>query len=373
MHILVTADTVGGVWTYTRELVTGLAKRDIRITLVSFGAIPSRAQTDWLTPLTGVKYFPTGFRLEWMQDASCLSQDLFESKQYLRSIIHECKPDLLHLSQYCYGSLDLPLPKVMVAHSDVMSWSQAVRGFQPQDQWAQWYRATVRQGLAGASLLVAPSRWMLDCIESCYGEQCHSRVIYNGRSPALFNPFVSKHNYAASVGRLWDDGKQSQLLMQLEDVPMPVFLAGAHTLTDESLSKKIPGVDRTASGIQSKGQLSEGEIRELLSRAAIYIATSRYEPFGLAPLEAALSRCAILANDIPSFREIWGDAALYFRRNDAQSLQKALALLHGDRQLRLTYANLAYERARQRYTADRMVEQYVQIYAALLERRVSAA
>ena len=41
MHVLVTADTVGGVWTYTRELVTGLARRGVRVTLVSFGGAPS--------------------------------------------------------------------------------------------------------------------------------------------------------------------------------------------------------------------------------------------------------------------------------------------------------------------------------------------
>jgi glycosyltransferase involved in cell wall biosynthesis len=126
-------------------------------------------------------------------------------------------------------------------------------------------------------------------------------------------------------------------------------------------------------GIQFRNQLSEGEIRELFSRAAVYVATSKYEPFGLAPLEAAFSRCAILANDIPSLREIWGDAACYFRSNDAASLEAALALLHGDRQLRMNYANRAYERARQRYTAAYMVDNYVQIYTALLERRVRAA
>jgi glycogen synthase len=48
MHILVTADTLGGVWTYTRELVTGLVRRGDRITLVSFGDIPTAAQTRWM-------------------------------------------------------------------------------------------------------------------------------------------------------------------------------------------------------------------------------------------------------------------------------------------------------------------------------------
>ncbi len=369
MHILVTADTVGGVWTYTRELVSGLAKRGIRVTLVSFGGIPTRAQTAWMETLPDVVYFPTGFRLEWMQDAA---SDLSDSSDYLCGIIQDCHPDLLHLSQYCYGSLDVALPKVVVAHSDVMSWSLAVRGVQPDDPWARWYRGTVERGLAGASLLVAPSHGMLGCIQNCYGEQPHCRVIYNGRSPNLFNPFVSKHNYAASVGRLWDEGKQSRLLMQLADSPVPIFLAGASTVAGESADNNKAGRP-SSRDVQFKGELSEGEMRELLSRAAIYIATSKYEPFGLAPLEAALSRCAILANDIPNLREIWGDAACYFRSSDTESLSEALALLHGNRELRLSYANRAYERARQCYTADRMVEEYVQVYRTLLERRVCAA
>lgn len=374
MHVLVTADTVGGVWTYTRELVTGLAARGVQVTLVSFGGIPTRAQSAWLDELSGVTYYPTGFRLEWMQEAD---RDLCDSMNYLGSIIQERSPDLLHLSQFCYGALDVALPKLVVAHSDVMSWSQAVRGAELSGQWAEGYRTTVELGLAGASLLVAPSRWMLDCIECCYGRQSNARVIYNGRTPALFNPYVSKQNYAASVGRLWDEGKQSQLLMHLIAPPLPIFVAGAKTLAGESEEQASPtraNEDGTGvAGVVLRGELSEGEMRELLSRASIYIATSKYEPFGLAPLEAALSRCAIVVNDIPSFHEIWDDAALYFRSNDAASLQEALALLQGNRELRLTYANRAYEHARRRYSAVRMVEEYMQLYKALLERRVWAA
>jgi glycosyltransferase involved in cell wall biosynthesis len=261
----------------------------------------------------------------------------------------------------------------------------------PDDSWAQWYQATVEQGLAGASVLVAPSRWMLDCIESCYGRQRRSCVVYNGRTPALFNPYVSKLDYAASVGRMWDEGKQSQLLMQLTAPPLPILLAGAMTLAGETEEqfdsnqaraktrprRAAPGEDGQdfvgEARVELRGELSEGEMRELLSRASIYVATSKYEPFGLAPLEAALSRCAIVANDIPSLREIWDDAALYFRSDDAASMERALELLKDNRELRVKYANRAYERARQRYTAARMVEEYMQLYKALLERRVRAA
>jgi glycogen(starch) synthase len=68
MHILVTADTLGGVWTYTRELVAGLVRGGDRVTLVSFGDIPTAAQTTWMEGLPDLDYRPTAFKLEWMLD-----------------------------------------------------------------------------------------------------------------------------------------------------------------------------------------------------------------------------------------------------------------------------------------------------------------
>jgi glycogen synthase len=366
MHILITADTVGGVWNYTRELVTGLARRGVRVTLVSFGGVPTAEQRAWLEGVDGVRYLPTAYRLEWMQDAQ---RDLRESARTLREVIRDARPDLLHLSQFCYGEMDVTQPKIVVAHSDVLSWNRAVHGELPSGPWAKWYRGVVRKGLAGASMVVAPSRWMLQSIEESYGKPRKSRVIYNGRTPALFDPMARKENYAASAGRLWDEGKQLRLLMEVESPPLPIRVAGAKALAGEGAR----GKSKDTAGVQFVGELSEDAMRELLSRAAIFIATSKYEPFGLAPLEAALSRCAIVANDIPSLREVWEDAALYFRKDDARSLREALVRLHGDRELRMEYANRAYERAVRHFMAGRMVDEYMEIYASLLEHRVRAA
>jgi glycosyltransferase involved in cell wall biosynthesis len=366
MHILVTADTIGGVWNYTRELVTGLARRGVRVTLVSFGGVPMKEQRAWLEGLHGVQYLPTAYGLEWMQDAE---RDLRESVQYLGEVIRDARPDLLHLSQFCYGAMKTTQPRIVVAHSDVLSWNQAVHGELPKGPWAKWYGGMVRKGLAGANLVVAPSQWMLQSLEDCYGRQPKSRVIYNGRTPARFDPMARKENYAVGAGRLWDEGKQLRLLMEMERPPLPIRVAGAKALAGESArgeAKSVPGVEFV-------GELSEEAMRELLSRAAIYIAASKYEPFGLAPLEAALSRCAIVANDIPSLREVWEDTVLYFRKDDARSLREALVLLHGDRELRMEYANRAYERAVRHYMAGRMVDEYMEAYASLLEPRVRAA
>lgn len=370
MHILVTADAIGGVWTYARELVTGLIRRGVRVTLVSFGEIPTGTQVEWMEGLRNLDFHPTAFRLEWMQEAE---NDIAASTEYLASLVDELKPDLIHLNQFCYGALPASVPKVVVAHSDVTSWWHAVKATAPpEDPWTRWYRQTVAEGLAGATAVVAPSKWMLEQVAAHYGSPAKSLVIYNGRTPTLFNPHVSKDDYALCVGRIWDAGKQASLLTQLEPA-VPAMIVGSERHADESLRADEAPAEATVARVHLKGPQSEGQLRHLYSRASLYVATSRYEPFGLAPLEAALSRCAVIANDIPSFREIWGHTAYYFERDDATSLGRALERLHADRELRLTYANLAYNRARQRYTAERMVEDYMNLYQALVPAGALAA
>src|SRR5689334_13561947 len=115
MHVLVTADTLGGVWTYTRELVTGLHARGHRVTLVSLGEIPTPEQSAWLNGLDRVDFRSTAFRLEWMQDSEA---DLRASSDFLLALIDEVRPDLLHFNQFYYGDLSCDLPRLVVAHSD---------------------------------------------------------------------------------------------------------------------------------------------------------------------------------------------------------------------------------------------------------------
>src|SRR6266516_761971 len=76
LHLLVTTDTISGIWTYTRELVSGLVSRGTRVTLVSFGEIPLPEQITWMNNLPGLEYRPTAFRLDWMQEGE---QDLDDS------------------------------------------------------------------------------------------------------------------------------------------------------------------------------------------------------------------------------------------------------------------------------------------------------
>jgi glycosyltransferase involved in cell wall biosynthesis len=372
VHVLVTTDTLSGVWTYTQELVIGLVSRGVRVTLVSLGDIPLPQQTSWMDGLQGLEYRPTAFRLDWMQEAE---QDLRDSSAYLGALVRELKPDLLHLNQLCYGSLAVETPRVVVAHGDLISWWKEVHGQEPKEcRWMRWYREAMTRGLSHASAVVAPSVWMLDVIRACYTRPKRDAVIYNGRNPVSFNPYVSKDDSVLAVGRWCDAGKQVSLLTQ-HTHPLPVCIVGSETaVADPEIPIRTDvklAIDQVC--VAMKGPQTQAQLRMLYSRASIYAATSRYEAFGMAPLEAAFSRCAIIANDIPPFREIWDDAAVYFQANDAESLADVIRRLHERRDLCRGYATRAYQRARECFTAKRMIDEYVRLYHSLLGAKLAAA
>ena len=367
MHILITADTLGGVWTYTQEVVKGLAGAGVKLTLVSFGDIPSGEQTRWMEGVRGLDYRPTAFKLEWMQNCE---EDMESSSTYLRDIVSEVRPDLLHFSQYYYGALDCDVPRVVVAHSDVLSWWSSVHQSPPAESaWLRWYREVVTRGLAEATCVVAPSRWMLEQIHKFYLKPARGEVVYNGRTPSLFKPHTFKNGETVTVGRLWDSGKNAALLLR-EPMPGEVRIIGAERHPESNSDAFV--MEQIPANIHLERQQSDRELAEMLAASSIYAATSQYEPFGLAPLEAALSRCAIVASDIPTFRELWGESAVYFRNKDAPHLRQALESLVNDPAVRESYADKAYQHACRNFSAAQMVSAYLDLYHSLVSERVGA-
>ena len=366
MRILMTTDTVGGVWTYTRELATGLLAAGCNLTMVTLGRIPSDDQQAWIEStasrwLGSFRAVATDFRLEWMQDNA---QVYSSSCRFMLDCVREFVPDLIHSNQFCYGALPVDIPKLVVAHSDVLSWWRQCRDTEPDDsEWLVNYRSMVQRGLRGTDLLIAPTRWMLDQIEIGYGDLAPGAVIPNGRDISLI-PDRPRRMQAVTAGRLWDEGKNIAMLAHVSS-PIPILIAG-----DKCFDGAYAGFLDNAS-VAQLGHLTEEDLLHLLAESSIYIVTSRYEPFGLAAVEAALCGCAILANDIPPLREVWGDAAIYFDLNSSGSLANLLRQLAAEPAKVRALAARAQNRARKRFTRERMAAEYLGFYRQLLTQESS--
>jgi glycosyltransferase involved in cell wall biosynthesis len=166
----------------------------------------------------------------------------------------------------------------------------------------------------------------------------------------------------ACIGRLWDDAKNINLVDQAAaGLPWPVIVAGNPLLRDGRGDQP----DRNLRHAQSVGMLDSQAARALLARASIYVHPARYEPFGLAILEAALAGCALVLGDIPSLRELWGDAAIFVPTDDAAELGRELTALIEDEDRRAVWGTRARMAAR-RFTARRMGLEYLAAYGELM-------
>ncbi|HEU5362119.1 MAG TPA: glycosyltransferase family 4 protein [Gaiellaceae bacterium] len=327
MRMLMTADAVGGVWTYANDLAHAL---DAEVTIATMGPPPAER---------GEGVVVSTYALEWEDDPW---DDVDRAGAWLLELEEELEPDVVHLNGYAHGALPWRAPLVVAAHSDVVSWWWAVHGRPPPQRYDR-YRSAVEVGLRAADAVVAPTSAVLDDLRRHYRLRREPVVVPNGSS---FDPAsAAKEPFVLGLGRFRDEGKN---LVALEracaTLPWPLVAAGEGT---------------------ALGRLGRAEVRSLLARAAVFASPARYEPFGLGILEAARSGCALVLGDIPSLREVWGEAALFAPPEDDEALAAALGLVTCDSELRAELAVRARRRAT-RYTVDAMAAGYARVYDHVL-------
>jgi glycogen synthase len=353
LRVLMTTDTYGGVWDYSYELVNGLAKYGVQTVLAVIGPPMSPWQRASLATVPGLHLHEGTFDPEWLPGSE---SDLRRTDQWLLQLQQRYAPDLVHLNSYAHGKLSWQVPVVMVAHSCVISWWQAVKGEPPPGEWRR-YRQRVEDGLSGADMVVAPTAAFLARVQAIYGALPAARVIVNGRNPSLFKA-SAKDPLIMGAGRLWDEAKNIAALDTVAaDLPWPVAVAGDWRRPD--------GSGQPPANLHCLGWLATQGVARWMGRASIYALPARYEPFGLTVLEAAMSGCALVLGDIPTLRELWNGAAIFVPPDDHDALRQALLGLIGDPLRRQQAGEAAQMRAR-RYAADVMVEKYRSLYLELL-------
>jgi glycosyltransferase involved in cell wall biosynthesis len=102
--------------------------------------------------------------------------------------------------------------------------------------------------------------------------------------------------------------------------------------------------------------------------AALFAYPSRYEGFGMPPLEAMSFECPVVCSNAASLLEVVGDAALMFEAGDARTLRAAMEAVLGSPGLAADLRRKGRERI-EKFSWDQCARQTRAIYASVLERR----
>ncbi len=383
LKLLMTADAVGGVWTYAIEQGGALAARGHRVTLAATGPAASEAQRAE-AGAAGLALLPDALPLDWLCDGPA---EVLAGGERLATMAAD--HDLLLLnSPGLAARARFPVPVIAVAHGDVGTWWQAARAGVALDPSYGWLTNLIGEGLRTADRVVAPTAAHGEAVRAFYGLE-RVEAVHNGRTVLPDTVLLRKQEpIAGATGRRPGEVESGNglLLSQEheieEDAPTPALTVGrlwdaakdlatlnaAAALT--SVSVRAVGALTGPSGeradlphLDTPGPLPHHRLAALLAKRPVFVSTATYEPFGLAVLEAAQAGCPLVLSDIPTFRELWDGAATFVPPRDAPAVARAI-------EAPLASGDAARERAA-RYTVDAMAEGMLTLIRDTLAGRVA--
>ena len=352
LRVLLTTDAVGGVWRYTVDLAAGLDAAGHACLVLGAGPEPDQAQRAECGAWRRSRLTWTPYALDWTDQ----TYEARAAQANLEAHARHWRADVVHLHLPSQAdSLPRDVTVVAVAHSCHPTWWRAAGQGPMPHAWRQSFERN-RAGLSRADRIIAPSRAHADALRAVYGPLDRLTVIHNAAGPP--EPPATKQPTILAAGRWWDTAKNARTLDQAaRDLTWPVAFAGPLTAPE--------GAKFTPVHARSIGNLTSAELRRQLAMAAIFVSPSLYEPFGLAVLEAAAHRCALVLADIPTFRELWTGAALFADPRDPACFARAIESLATDEPRRHHLAQAAEQTAR-RFTHERQRRAILAAYEQLL-------
>lgn len=349
-RVLMTLDAVGGVWRYAVSLASALRPLGIQTVLVGMGPLPSHEKMAEASRIGELVWLDAP--LDW---TAANEDGLDRLAGVLDHLAEEHEVDLLHLNLPTQAAdIHTILPVVVVSHSCVVTWWEAMRDGPLPEGW-RWQVRRNAAGLARADAVVVPSDSHGALVERCYGRLNRLSVVRNGIAPT--EKRAGADGSVVAAARWWDDGKNAAVLdaaAALTDVP--VLMAGS-TIGPN-------GESTTLRHAKELGEITHAQVLARMAEAGIVVSPSLYEPFGLAPLEGAALGAALILADIPTYRELWDNAAVFFDPHDPHALARAITQLAADSDLRAEMGRKALMRSR-RYGLKAQAEAMAALYRQL--------
>lgn len=205
-----------------------------------------------------------------------------------------------------------------------------------------------------------------------YGDLAENVVTIPLSVDPLFRPNLPSlpdlpHEYLLYVGKR-SGYKDFELLApamaELKNLGLeiPVVAVGAPFSRDEENHLTRWGV----SEIFRTHRLTDAELAQAYANATVLAQTSRYEGFGLTPLEGMAAGAPVVIADASSMPEVGGDVAHYFTPGDAESLAATLAELLSNDASRAEAGVRGIARAKL-FTPQLMAEGHAEAYRSTLQ------
>jgi glycosyltransferase involved in cell wall biosynthesis len=371
LHVVIDARRIRdfGIGRYIRSLVRALGAID---TVNRYTLVVGR-QTVGLTGL------PENFNtaLYARRDGSHLDNVLFP--MYLRGL----SPDVVHIPLNRVPLLMIQ-PYVVTVHDLAnlfFEWEEYSR------LRIQLRRYRLMRGLARASRVIAVSEATRRDVEEIAGvEPYHMRMVYNAPDPGfleadgphsaeerrrIMERYQIQHPYLLYAGSIRRHKNIPRLVEAFSVVRAqlsahPVYGDLRLVIIGDNISK-YPSVrqsvirSRVESVVRFLGFVPFETLRCFYQSAAAFVFPSRYEGFGMPPLEAMACGAPVVASNVSSLPEVVGDAAVLVNPENVFDIVRGILDVLLDEDLRASLVRKGREQA-SRFSWSRTARQVREIY-----------
>lgn len=310
--------------------------------------------------------------LPWRRELRAAQQRFMFGRGLRRHAI-----ELYHEPNYVPLRYDVPV----VATIHDLSWLR-YPDTHPADR-IRWLEAGLPRALDQSTAIIVDSAFVRDELLSTFAILPERiSVAHLGVSPQFrprnaeetattLRPLELRHDgYILSVGTIEPRKNVGHALGAYALLPetlrerYPLVIAGARGWRAADLERELRLLTDRGQ-IRFLGNVASADLLNLYAGAALFVFPSRYEGFGLPPLEAMASGVPVLASEGSALSEVMGDAGLPLDPDVPESTAAKIAQLLEDRALHAKLAGRGIVRARS-FTWDACAQATMAVYRAAL-------
>lgn len=281
--------------------------------------------------------------------------------------------DLLHVPHF--NAPIFYLGKTIITIHDLLWHEQRGTDVTTLSSWKYYlkylgYRLVSSITIKKASRILVPTKTVKDTLSKYYPRAEQKTVVTKEGIDESFSSVVQPSSHKAVnnnsllyVGSLYPHKNIILVLKALKQLPdLKLKIVGSRNIFVDQVKAQVRELG-VVDQVEFLGYVSDKKLINLYQTSLALVFPSLSEGFGLPGVEALAAGGLLLASDIPVFKEVYGDHAIYFNPNSVDQFIKAVTKIKEIDRTKQVISNLEYAKS---FDWQQMTEQTFDQYQVIL-------
>lgn len=262
------------------------------------------------------------------------------SKKSIEQIVKKTKPDVIHFPWHGNIPHKFDNVKTVMTLHDVLPLE--IPNYFENGKQEHLYKSKLQEDIDKCDVIFTDSFYSKKQIEKNFDVRCKTLVnnlaptLSQRKNPAFKKPsfqyFIYVGGYAPRKGldslakaffSLYENKKTKCKLL---------FIGNPGPISNDF--QRLVEKGKKLGIVEEKGYISDNELAVLISNSVALMYLSKYEGFGLPPLDAMNLGCPVITTNYSSIPEICGDAVIYVEPDDIDAIAEKMLLLESNSDIR---------------------------------------